>query len=420
MISPLIDHRFDANGQPSPEDDLQTSDAPVMAQTAFERWVLVDGKRTGLIAGFRMVSYHELNRQADGIAHALVEAGVCPGQFVGICLPRSAAQIAAVLGVLKAGAACLPIDPTGTAKHIQLICRDALTSFILTSATASHMVAAVSGRKMLADVLVHGPTGGGSPSCPVQEDAPAYVMYTSGPNGYPKGAVIPHRALVNLQRWHERALPRPARTLQLASLSSALAFQEIFSTLTTGGTLVLMDESQRRDPKGVWNLIKAKQVERLLIPAAGLQHLAGVVDGPCRLREVITAGEQLRITPQIRRMFTLLAPCTLRHQYGPGETNAVTDYEMSGSPADWPALPPAGKPIDRTHITLAPVPGDLPEEGQILIAGHSLCDGYLYRPELNVEKFLVLEDGRRYFRTGDLGRFLEDGNLQVLGRLATE
>ena len=230
---------------------------------------------------------------------------------------------------------------------------------------------------------------------------------------------MPHRALVNLLLWHERTLPRPARTLHLAPLSSDVAFQEIFTTLSAGGTLVLMDEAQRRDAKGLWNLMKAKQVERLFIPSLALPHLADVAEGPCRLREVITAGGQLRITPPIRRMFTRLAPCTLHHQYGPSETNVVTDYELGGSPADWPELPPVGKPIDRTRITLRPVPGGRPDEGEILIAGNSLCEGYLYQPGLNAEKFVALEDGRRYFRTGDLGRFLEDGNLQWLGRLAT-
>lgn len=99
------DGSIDTSGQLSPEDDREGGQPPVLAQAAFERWVLVDGKRTGLIAGPRAVSYHELNRQADAIAHALVGAGVLPGQFVGICLPRSVAQVAAVLGVLKAGAA---------------------------------------------------------------------------------------------------------------------------------------------------------------------------------------------------------------------------------------------------------------------------------------------------------------------------
>jgi surfactin family lipopeptide synthetase A len=413
------DGSIDTSGQLSPDDDRESGQTPVLAQAAFERWVLVDGKRTGVIAGPRTVSYHELNRQADAVAHALVGAGVLPGQFVGICLPRSVAEIAAVLGVLKAGAACLPLDPTGPAKRIQAICQDALTSFILTSAAASHLVAAVSGRKMLADVLVHGHGGRDSLPCPVSDDGPAYLMYPSGATGRPKGVVMPHRALVNLLLWHERAIPRPARTLQLAPLSSEVAFQEIFTTLSAGGTLVLMDESQRRDAKGLWNLVKAKQVERLFVPPMALQPLAEAVDGPCHLREVITAGGQLRITPQIRRMFTRLAPCTLRNQYGPSETNVVTDYAMGGSPADWPTVPPAGKPIDRTRITLRPVPGGRADEGEILIAGNCLCEGYLYQPALNAEKFVVLEDGRRYYRTGDLGRFLEDGNLQFLGRMAT-
>jgi amino acid adenylation domain-containing protein len=419
MNTLLLDDPFDTHGQLLPDDDHETGQAPIMAQAAFERWVLVDGKRTGVIAGTTAVSYYELNRQANAVAHALIGAGVLPGQFVGICLPRSIAQIAAVLGVLKTGAACLPLDPTCPAKHIQRICQDALTSLILTSATASHLVAPVSGRKLLADVLVHCSSGGTQLQCPARDDAPAYLMYTSGSAGNPKGVVMPHRALVNLLLWHERVLPRPARTLQFAPLSFDVSFQEIFTTLSAGGTLVLMDESQRRDPKALWKLIKKREIERLFIPFMGLQQLADVVDGPCRLREVITAGGQLRITPQIRRMFTRLAPCTLRNQYGPSETNVVTDYEMRGSPADWPALPPVGKPIDRTYITLQPVPGGRSDEGEILIAGNCLCDGYLYQPGLNADKFVVLEDGRRYHRTGDLGRFVEDGNLQWLGRVAT-
>jgi amino acid adenylation domain-containing protein len=419
MNTLLLEDLFDANGQLSPGDDHETGHTPLMAQAPFERCVLVDGKRTAVIAGSRVVSYSDLNRQASAIAHALVGAGVLPGQFVGICLSRSIAQIAAVLGVLKAGAACLPLDPTSPAKHLQFVCQDSLMSLILTSAAASHMVASVSGRKMLADVLVHGPGGGDQVPCPVNEDAPAHLMYTSDSTGQPKGVVMPHRALVNLLLWHERVLPRPARTLQFAPPSFHVSFQEIFTTLSAGGTLVLMDELQHHDPKGLWKLIKARQIERLFIPFMALQKLAEVVDGPCHLREVITAGEQLRITPQIRRMFTRLAPCTLRNQYGPSETYLAADYEMSGSPADWPALPPVGKPIDRTRITLQPVPGGQSGEGEILIAGKCLCDGYLYRPELNAEKFLVLEDGHRYYRTGDLGRFLEDGNLQFLGRIAT-
>jgi amino acid adenylation domain-containing protein len=419
MNTLLLEDPLDANGQLSPDDEPGTGHAPIMAQSAFERWVLVDGKRTGLIAGARAVSYQELNRQANAVARALAEAGVRPGQFVGICLQRSVAQIAAMLGVLKSGAACLPLEPTAPAQHLQVLCRDALVSFILTSAAASRMVAPVSGRKMLADVLVHGPGGGDQPPCPVGDDAPAYLMYTSGSTGQPRGVVMPHRALANLLLWHERAVPRPARTLQLAPLNSDVALQEIFTTLSAGGTLVLMEDSQRRDPKSLWKLIKAHRIERLFIPFTGLHQLAGVVDGPCQLREVITAGEQLRITPQIRHMFTRLASCTLHNQYGPSETHVVTDYEMGRSPADWPELPPVGKPIDYAFITLQPVPGGRSGEGEILIAGRCLCDGYLYQPGLNAEKFVMLEDGRRYYRTGNLGRFLEDGNLQLLGRIAT-
>ena len=256
----------------------------------------------------------------------------------------------------------------------------------------------------------------------------AYVLYTSGSTGQPKGVMMRHRPLVNLLTWQRdnfTAAP-DARTLQLTSLSFDVSFQEILSTLCCGGCLVLVSEATRKDLPRLLEYIRDQEIERLFLPFVALQALAETADSlgiyPESLREVITAGEQLQTTPEILRLFENLPECRLHNQYGPTETHVASIYSLPEKPQDWPPLPPIGKPIANTRIRLLdthgmPVPVGV--TGEICLGGDCLARGYLRRPDLTAERFLpdpLGTDGERLYRTGDLGRYLPDGNILFLGR----
>ncbi|RQH23956.1 non-ribosomal peptide synthetase, partial [Okeania hirsuta] len=258
----------------------------------------------------------------------------------------------------------------------------------------------------------------------------AYVIYTSGSTGKPKGVAMKHLALSNLIFWqleNTRVSPK-AKTLQFAPISFDVSFQEIFSTWCGGGTLVLISEQVRRDPVALLHLLREKQIERLFLPFVALQQLAQTAQTlgliPTSLREVITAGEQLQITPAIASFFDQLKDCSLHNHYGPSETHVVTSFTLTGSTENWSALPPIGRPIANTQIYLLdefakPVPVGIP--GELYIGGVCLARGYLNRPELSAERFIAnpfsQEEGSRLYKTGDLARYLPDGNIEYLGRI---
>jgi amino acid adenylation domain-containing protein len=259
-------------------------------------------------------------------------------------------------------------------------------------------------------------------------DCAAYVLYTSGSTGRPQGVVMCHGALANLIEWQLGDLRPGARVLQFAPLSFDVSFQEIFSTLCSGGTLVLLSDELRRDPTALWRLIARQGIERLFVPFVALQQLAEAArssgPAPARLREIITAGEPLRITPAVTTLFRRLPGCALWNHYGPTESHVVTAHRLEGPPQQWPALPPVGRPIANARIyvleaSLEPVPVGVP--GELHIGGGCLARGYLNRPELTAERFIrdpfSDEPGARLYKTGDRAPWRADGGLEFLGRL---
>jgi len=384
-----------------------------------------------MVHGDRGMTYGELDDRADLLAHYLRAQGVGPDVPVALSVERGFDMVCAVLAVLKAGGAYVPIDPEYPAERLRSMVSQSGATLLLTTERAPLKVKFPDVQTVYVDrdwdYLVDCVEF--EPFEAAKSDNLAYVMFTSGSTGEPKGVALPHRALANLVDWQieQSAMSIGARTLQFASLSFDVSFQEIFSTLCAGGTLVMMDEDVRRDPSALLRLAASEQVERLFLPYVALKQLAEAAQyaamAPISLREIITAGEQLQVTPALVSFFKKLPHCRLQNQYGPSETHVVTQYTLSDSPGDWPALPPIGSPVPGATLyvldtDLKPVPDG--EMGELYVGGICVARGYLGKIDLTTERFIKNPTSShpedRWYKTGDLVRVNEGGELEFLGR----
>ncbi len=378
------------------------------------------------------LSYDGLNRRANQLAHHLRKLGVGPESLVGICLTRSMEVPVCVLAVLKAGGAYVPLDPAYPKERLAYMLEDAKVSVLLTQDWLLDKLPSHNARVVC--LVAERETLNAHPERTLEArttaDNIAYVTYTSGSTGKPKGIAMTQRPLLNLLTWQKRNthISSGARTLQFASLSFDVSFQDMFSTWNGGGTVTLIPEDVRRDIAGLSRTLSELSIERLFIPAVALQQLAegfgeeGTFDVP--LRKVIAGSEQLYITRAVAKMFSEIGGCTLHNEYGPSETHVVTSLDMTGEASTWEERPTIGHPISNTQIylldrNLKPTPLGIP--GELHIGGVSLARGYLNRPDVTAEKFVPdpfsAEPGGRMYRTGDLVRFRPDGKIEFLGRM---
>ncbi|MEX0323229.1 MAG: amino acid adenylation domain-containing protein [Puniceicoccaceae bacterium] len=376
--------------------------------------------------GDHYLTYLEVERRANQLAHKLVSLGVCADQPVGIFMDRSVEMIHAVLGILKAGGACLPLDSGFPTARINDILSDADPKVILIQSSLEHKLPhgnwntlKIGDRSILSEPEE-------APSLSFSEEQLAYVLYTSGSTGKPKGVQVPHRTLLNLIDWQLDSSSCAAgdTTLQFASLGFDVSFQEIFSTFGSGGILMLVEEALRTDLPALANLIAEKEVKRLFLPYAILDLMAEelyLVNKKLCIEEIITAGEQLKVTDNIRKLFHRLDGACLVNQYGPTETHVVTAHSLEGDAIDWPVLPPIGLPVSNTTIYLLDENGEAVAEGEtgeIAVGGASVARGYLGNKELTGERFISSpwDDSDTLYLTGDLATVEEDGTLQFHGR----
>ncbi len=383
-----------------------------------------------VVYGEEQVSYQELNERADRLAHYLQSLGVGPESLVGICVERSAEMVVGLLGILKAGGAYVPLDPVYPQERLSFMMADAGVRVLLTQQRLAGLFSSEPHRLVMLDsdwdTLDERPISSANKAT-VQNLA--YVLYTSGSTGRPKGVAMTHEALVNLIVWQlgRPGFTRGARTLQFASLNFDASFHEMFETFCSGGQLVLISEEARRDPEQLLQTMAANSVERLHLPFIALKQLAEAAEKlevDLELSEVLTAGEQLRITPEIQAWFERLGTCLLENQYGPSEAHVVTVYRMADEIAGWPTLPPIGGPIANTEIYLLDAhlePVAVGLSGQLYIGGVALARGYLNRPELTAERFIPNpfgdRPGGRLYATGDLARYQANGAIEYLGRM---
>ncbi|HYD78356.1 MAG TPA: amino acid adenylation domain-containing protein, partial [Paucimonas sp.] len=400
------------------------------------------------------LSYGDLNARANRLAHYLRAQGVGPDARVALCVERSLEMVVGILAVLKAGGAYVPLDPAYPAERLSHMLRDSAPALLLTLSRLQDKLPAGAVPVLCLDALheIEATMPAANPRTQVDGANLVYVIYTSGSTGRPKGVGQTWRGLHNLLDWQlHRASGNacaPLRVLQFASISFDVSFQEIWSTLCQGGTLVLMSEERRKDLGQLQRFIVEHDIQRAFLPFAVLQQMASLrapraseapaeaqidaqnetqIETPPGRCEIITAGEALQVNDDLRALLHELGGACLYNQYGPTETHVVTQHALpTAESAAWPSLPPIGKPIANVRMYVLdaacnPVP--IGVTGELYIAGAGLARGYLNQPGLTAERFVpdpFGAPGSRMYRSGDLARYRPDGAIEYIGRADTQ
>lgn len=396
----------------------------------FEEQVERTPEAIAVVLNEQHLTYRELNRRANQLAHHLQTLGVAPDVLVGICLERSLETIIGILGVLKAGGGYVPLDPKYPQERLAYILEETQATILLTQEEIIPKLPNCQLHILCLDTQwIHLDTSmDTNPERQHNVDNLLYVIYTSGSTGKPKGVNLSHRSLFNLVQWFFQILPQSRRVLQFAPLSFDASFSELLIALGRGSTLFMVTEDLRLEFDNLIKFLHKHRIQMLILPVIVLQRLAEIcqekVELLASLQVIIATGEQLQITPPIVDMFKYLDSCSLHNHYGPSETHVVTSWAMPKDPGSWPIFPTIGQPIANSEIYLLdnhgnPVPIGI--AGEIYIGGVQLARGYLFQPSLTAERFIPhlynKNAGERLYRTGDLARYLPDGNIEFLGRI---
>ena len=390
----------------------------------FERQVEQRPAATALLWEERQVSYEELNRRANQLGHYLRRLGVGPESLVALVMERSVEMVAAVLGVLKAGGAYLPVDPAYPTERVRFMLEDAGATVVLT--TTAERAEYESGRARVVrladawqDITTQPETNPASVTTP---DNLAYVIYTSGSTGKPKGVYVSNRNLVHSTTARFRYYEHPVGTfLLLSSFAFDSSVAGIFWTLAQGGALLLPSQGIERDPSELRALIQRHQVtDMLCLPSLYALLLDQAQPGQLSsLRTVIVAGESCPVE-LIATHYDLLNQAVLFNEYGPTEGTVWSTVARFTPDTSEVTI---GSRITNVcvyvldeHLNIVPIGVG----GEIYIGGEGLARGYMNQPALTAQRFVPnpfsRQRGARLYRTGDLARYRSDGDLILLGR----
>ena len=379
-----------------------------------------------LISAGGHLTYAELNRQANRLANHLKKLGIGPDVLVGICMERSDQMVVGLLAILKAGGAYVPLDPAYPRERLAYIVNDSRPPVLITQRALIKHLPDYGGKVLCIDAdwdAIVRESGQNVPS-EVTPDNLAYVLYTSGSTGNPKGVMVCHRSVCNYLKWRCSYFPLTAddRLLHKTSICFDDSVWELFEPLMVGARVVLPGPGEEYDPAGLVRLMAQQRVTAVTFVPSMLRLLLEEdgIDQCDALRRVTTGGEVL--SAELRERFFERLRADLYNGYGPTEATVATTF-WNCSDICSHGVVPVGRPIANVKIYLLdehlqPVPLGAP--GEIHIGGVGLARGYLNLPELTAERFIPNpfsdEDGERLYKTGDLGRYLSDGNIEFLGR----
>jgi amino acid adenylation domain-containing protein len=392
----------------------------------FERQAARTPDSTALVFKEHQLSYRELNRRANRFANRLLKLGAGPGAPVAVRAERSMEMIVGILGILKAGAAYMPIDTADPAARWHGLLESAGVQFLVSDGRPEED--APEGVALLDVNAAYQEESDSNPGRIAGPFDPACVFFTSGSTGAPKGVAVPHRAVLRLLLGVDYVQLGPEETLlQMAPMSFDAATFELWGALLHGGrcvlfpervpTVAMLGETLRRH--GVTTLWLTSALFNLVIDEAP-EILRNV-------RQLLAGGESLSVG-HVRRALELLPRTRLINGYGPTEGTTFTCcHTIREPPGERARSIPIGRPISNTEVHLLdsrlhPLPAGVP--GELYIGGDGLALGYLNLPELTAEKFIAspfaIEPGARLYKTGDLARRLPDGNIEFLGRLDSQ
>ncbi|MET9959164.1 amino acid adenylation domain-containing protein [Streptomyces sp. NPDC006326] len=389
----------------------------------FHEWIGEHARNTpdavAVAHGTQDVTYAELDASAGALAARLRELGVGPEVTVGICADRGPDMVRAVVAVLKAGGAFLPLDPQHPAERLAFVAGDSGMRVLLTQSALAGTVP-FDGETVLLDAPLLHPARR-SPAAGTTADNTAYVLYTSGSTGRPKGAAVPHRGLTNLIHG-QRDVCRPTgsdRVLQFASFSFDVFVSELTWALANGARLVTAPKEALLPGPDLAATINAHGITAAALPPSSLAVLAEEQDELPTLRTIVTGGE----APTAEMADVWSRGRRFVNSYGLTETSVWSCGEICRVGG---GLPPIGPPIRNTQVyvlddALQPAPIGVP--GEICLGGDAVGLYYLNRPELTADTFVpdpYGTPGGRLFRTGDLGRYHADGSIECLGRRDTQ
>jgi amino acid adenylation domain-containing protein len=397
----------------------------------FEEQVKRKPEAVAFVFEDQQMTYGELNRRANQVAHHLRSLRVEPGVLIGVCMEPSLEMIVALLGILKAGGAYVPLDPTYPKERLAFMLQDSgvpalLTQKRLLSGLPEHEARVIcldSDWKLIANESDE------NPDSEAADGELAYVMYTSGSTGKAKGVLGLHRGAVNRFNWMWEAYPFEADEIccQKTSISFVDSVWEIFGPLLQGIPNVIIPDSVLKDPQHFLNSLTENDVSRIVMVPSLLRILLDIPGGLKQrlphLRHWTLSGEALSVD-LARRFMEKMPDCTLLNLYGSSEVSAdVTFCEVSRL-NDFEKGVPIGRPISNIQAyvlnpSLQPQP--IGVAGELFIGGDGLARGYLNRIELTAERFIThpfdVRPGSRLYKTGDLAKYLPDGSIEVLGRL---